>query len=297
MATSIPVSAPEGTDIPVVRTSGKLQRFLANRAGVVALVVLGTIVALAILAGVLAPHPPDEQNLSILKQGPTTAHWLGTDVYGRDILSRLLYASRVSLLAATQAVSIAIVLGIPIGMLTGYLGGWLDAIVSRIADALLSIPSLVLAFAIVGIRGPGLFNAMLAIGVILAPTFYRVSRATASDLRHETFILSSRSLGCSVPRILIRHLIPNASGPLLVQISFAASAAVVAEAALSFLGLGVQTPKASWGSMVAEGFKQIDDPIWPTIPPTVMIMTVVLSLFFLGDALRDATARQARHTL
>ena len=265
-----------------------MQQFLDNRAGVVALAFLAFVVLLAIFAGVLARQDPNIQNLSLLKQGPSGAHWLGTDLFGRDILSRLLYASRVSLLAASQAVGIAVLLGIPVGMLAGYLGGWLDAIVSRIADSILSIPSLVLAFAIVGIRGPGLFNAMLAIGVILAPTFYRVARATASDLRHETFVVSSRSLGCSATRIVFRHVLPNASGPLLVQISFAGSAAVVAEAALSFLGLGVQPPYPSWGSMIQDSLRFLRSAPFLLLLPGLMLALTVMAFNFLGDALRDA---------
>jgi peptide/nickel transport system permease protein len=249
------------------------------------------LVLLAVIGRFFTPHDPNAQSLSHSLEGPSGSYWFGTDRFGRDIFSRLLEGTGLSLFAALQAVVVSVALGIPIGLLAGYAGGWIDAIASRVGDALLSIPGLVLAFGIVGVLGPSLRNAMIAIGVILAPSFFRISRATAANLRHETFILAARSVGCSDRRLLTRHILPNTAGPLLVQLSFAASLAIVGEASLSFLGLGVQQPQASIGSMLAGGYDTINNTVWPMVPPAAMIMVVVLSLFFVGDALEEATAR------
>ena len=269
------------------------RRFLANRPALVGLGFLLFIVLISVFGQLVQRYQPDLQNYNSLVKGPSWHHWLGTDRFGRDLYSRLISGTRVTLLAALEALLTAVVLGIPLGLLAGYIGGMFDAIVSRLPDALLSIPGLLLSIGIVGVIGPGLTHAMLAVGVILAPSFYRIARATAADLRSETFITASRSLGNSNARLLIRHILPNTAGPLLVQVSFATSVAIVAEASLSFLGLGVLAPQSSIGSLIQDSYQTIQQTLWPLIPPSVMIMLLVLSLFFVGDALEAATARHS----
>ncbi len=277
-------SSPETPPTP----SHVLQRLARNWIMVAAALTLGLVALVATFAGLLAPQDPSAQDLSRLSEGPTGEHWLGTDSLGRDLLSRLLHASRVSLLAALLAVGVASLLGIPLGLLSGYRGGWFDAVASRIADVFMSFPALILAIAIVAVLGPGLANAMVAVGVILSPSFFRVARAAAHDVRRETYIEAAVTIGCPGPRLLFRHVLPNAMSPLLVQASFAVGSAIVAEAGLSFLGLGVQVPQASWGSMINDGFSHLSKSSFQIFPPAVLMSTTILAFAVLGDGLRDA---------
>lgn len=272
------------------------RQFFANRLAVAGLGVIIILVIMAVLGPIVVGHDPNYQALGDRLQGPSREHLLGTDAFGRDLLARLVHASRVSLGAAFIAVAISTTLGIPVGLLAGYVGGWLDASLSRFADALIAIPGLLLAFGIVGILGPGLRNSMIAVGVILAPVFFRLARATAINLRSETFVIAARAMGCTHRQLLTRHILPNTAAPLLVQVSFSASAAIVAEASLSFIGLGVVAPQASWGSSIADGYTQISDTIWPMVPASVMLMVVTLALFAVGDGLQEATSRGSRGT-
>lgn len=255
---------------------------------VAAAVTLAVVVVAAALAPLLAPRDPSVQDLARLSQGPTGDHWLGTDSLGRDLLSRLLYASRVSLLAALLAVGVASIIGIPVGLLSGYRGGWFDAVASRLADVFMSFPALILAIAIVAVLGPGLANAMVAIGIILSPSFFRVARAAAHDVRRETYVEAALTIGCPQSRLLFRHVLPNALSPLLVQTSFAVGSAIVAEAGLSFLGLGVQVPQASWGSLINDGFRHLARSSFQIFPPAILMSTTILAFAVLGDGLRDA---------
>jgi peptide/nickel transport system permease protein len=240
------------------------------------------------------PHDPARQDLLDRFQGPSWQHWLGSDSLGRDNLSRLIQGTRVTLWAAFEAIGLAIALGIPVGLLAGYVGGALDSVLSRIADVFLALPPLILALAIVGISGPGLTNAMIAVGIVLAPRFFRVARAAAGSVRNETYIEATRATGCSTTRILFRHVLPNSSGPLLVQVTFALGLVVIAEASLSFLGLGAAPPTASWGGMVQDAFENIYSSSFQLIAPSVMITLTILAFSTLGDALRDALGRQSR---
>lgn len=281
---------PAGTTAqPVPRPSrrGAWQRISHNRWALGSLIIVVIIVAAALAAPWLAPADPDVQALGDRLQGPSSNYWLGTDAFGRDILSRLLYASRISLLAALVSVSVAAAIGITAGLLAGYRGGVTDALVSVITDAFMSIPGIVLALAIIAARGSGLGNAMLAIGIILSPAIIRVVRASTFDVKGETFVLAERSIGVSSWRLLVRHIIPNISGPLLVQLSFATGIAFLAEAALSFLGVGVQAPQASWGSMMQSGYTTITQTIWPIVPPAVAMTLTIAAAFFLSDAISE----------
>jgi peptide/nickel transport system permease protein len=253
-----------------------------------ALTFLVLVVLAAILAPVLSPADPAAQDLINQLQGPSAAHPLGTDNFGRDVLSRALFGARVTLIAVIQALVIAAVAGIPLGLLAGFVGRWVDAILSRISDALLSLPPLILALAIVGILGPGMTNVMIAIGVVLAPPLFRLARGAAQSVSSETYIEACRAMGYSPWRILWRHVLPNASSPLLVQLTFSAGIIIVAEASLSFLGLGVQPPDASWGTMLRDAFDAIYDSPWFMTAPAVLIVLTILSFAVFGDGLRDA---------
>jgi peptide/nickel transport system permease protein len=271
-----------------------LRRLLRNRAAVVALGFVALLVAVALLSPLLVPHDPGRQELLDRLESPSGDHWLGTDSLGRDNLSRLLEGTRVTLWAALQAIGLAVVVGIPAGLVAGFVGRRVDGVLSWVADILLSLPPLLLALAIVGILGPGLTNAMVAIGIVFAPRFFRVARAAAQSVRHETYVEATRAMGCSTSRILFRHVLPNSSGPLLVQLTFALGLVVTAEASLSFLGLGAKPSTATWGSMVRDAFNNVYETSFPLIAPSVMIVLTILAFSVLGDALRDAMGRQSR---
>ena len=271
-----------------LRRSRPIRQLRANRAATLSLMFLTLLTLVAVLAPVLATHDPAAQSLMDQLQGPSAAHWLGTDMFGRDVFSRLLYSARVTLMAIVQALVLASVIGIPLGLIAGYTGGFIDAVLSRISDALLALPPLILAIAIVGILGPGLTNAMIAIGIVLAPPQFRLARAAAQSVATETYIEAVRAMGCSPWRILWRHVLPNASSPLLVQITFSAGVVVIAEASLSFLGLGVQSPQSSWGSMLRDAFDNIYQSPWFMVAPAVMVVLTILSFSTFGDGLRDA---------
>lgn len=249
---------------------------------------IGLLALIALCAPILPLQDPDQQDLLSKLQGPSSSHWLGTDAYGRDVLARLIFSARITLLAILQALALASGIGIPLGLLAGYAGGVVDAVLSRISDAILALPTLILAMAIVGILGPGLTNAMLALGLVLAPPQFRLARGAAQSVSAELYIEACRALGCSSWRVLWRHVMPNASSPLLVQVTFAAGVIVIAEASLSFLGLGVQEPQSSWGTMLREAFNEIYSSPWLTAPPAITVGLTILSFSTLGDGLRDA---------
>lgn len=265
-----------------------LRQLRRNRAAMAALGFLVLAVLAALSAPLIAPFDPAAQDLINQLQGPSSEHLLGTDNFGRDVLSRLLFGARVTLVAVVQALLIAVVGGIPLGLLAGYLGGPVDAILSRISDALLSLPPLILALAIVGILGPGLTNVMLAIGIVLAPPLFRLSRGAAQSVASETYIEACRAIGCSPWRILWRHVLPNVSSPLLVQLTFSAGVIIIAEASLSFLGLGVRPPDASWGTMLRDAFDVIYETPYFLVSPALMVVLTILSFAVFGDGLRDA---------
>jgi peptide/nickel transport system permease protein len=270
------------------RAGRTLRQLRRNRAAMAALVFLVLLVLVAVLAPVLSPADPAAQSLVDRLQGPSAEHLLGTDSFGRDVLSRLLHGAQVTLVAVLQALLIAAVAGIPLGLLAGFVGGPVDAVLSRVSDALLSLPPLILALAIVGILGPGLSNSMIAIGIVLAPPLFRLARGAAQSVTSETYIEACRAGGYSPSRILMRHVLPNASSPLLVQLTFSAGVVIVAEASLSFLGLGVQPPGSSWGTMLRDAFDAIYDSPYFMVAPAVLIVLTILSLAVFGDGLRDA---------
>lgn len=266
-----------------------LQRFLSDRVALFALVFLIAIILVAIFAAFVSPYDPNKQNLTklFLPYG-SPGHLLGTDDLGRDQLSRLIFGAQISFLAAAIAVGVGVGLGVPIGIIAGYFGGLVDNAASRVNDALMSVPALVLALTIVTALGRGLVNSMVAIGIVLAPRFFRMARAVASDLRSETFVEASISIGCTTSRILVRHIFPNALSPIVIQIALTSGTALIAEATLSFLGAGVRPPTASWGSMIGDAYNQLYLAPHLAYAPGVCIMLSVLAFMLVGDGLRKA---------
>lgn len=253
-----------------------------------ALGVVVFFVLLALLAPEVAPYDPLATSWSAIRKAPSAAHWFGTDEIGRDVLSRVVWGTRASLLAGIVSVSISLACGIPIGLLAGYLGGWVDALISRMTDAVLACPFLILAIALAAFLGPSLSNAMIAIGVSATPIFIRLTRAQVLQVKVEDYIEAARAVGNSPLRIMWRHVLPNIVPPLIVQATLAVAAAIIAEAALSFLGLGQQPPAPSWGSMLNTAKNYIDNAPWMAVWPGVSIFLLVLSFNLLGDGLRDA---------
>ena len=272
-----------------------LRRFRSQRGAMVATCYLVLLVLVALLAPWIAPYDPIQQNLAHSLRLPVSeGHLLGTDLFGRDTLSRLIYASQVALIATVQALAIGLGLGVIPGLVAGVLRGKVDLVIMRLTDALMSFPGLILSISIVGILGPGLTNAMTAVGIIFAPVFLRVVRASVLEVREETYIEAARSVGTSTPRIIVRHVLPNALPPLLVQISLAAGVALLSEAGLSFLGLGVQPPAASWGVMLWRGYETMNLQPWEVILPGLAISVTVLAFNVIGDGLRDSIGKEVR---
>jgi len=245
-------------------------------------------VILALLAPGIAPYDPLATSWSAVRKAPTEVHWFGTDEIGRDVLSRVVWGTRASLLAGIVSVSISLVFGVPIGLLAGYIGGWVDALISRMTDAMLACPFLILAIALAAFLGPSLTNAMIAIGISATPIFVRLTRAQVLHVKVEDYVEAARAVGNSHLRIALRHVLPNIVPPLIVQATLAIAAAIIAEAALSFLGLGQQPPAPSWGSMLNTAKNYIDNAPWMAVWPGVSIFLLVLSFNLLGDGLRDA---------
>lgn len=274
--------------------SSFLQRFCRNRTAVVASVILILIVLVAVFAPDLAPHNPARSSLRAILKPPSSTYLLGTDDLGRDVLSRLIFASRLSLIASVQAVAIALIIGLPLGLISGYVGGWVDTIIMRCNDALMSFPALILAVVIVGILGPSLTNAMTAIGLVYAPRIMRVVRGSTLSVREEVYMMAARATGCSLTRIITRHVLPNVTGPLVVQATVLMGQALLAEAGLSFLGLGVQPPEASWGAMLGTAFPYLAQAPVPTIAAGTVISVTVLCFNLVGDGIRDSVGRMRR---
>lgn len=271
-----------------------LRRFRRQRLAVWSLAFLAALTAGAVRAPWVAPYDPLLQNLDRVLEAPSADHWFGTDELGRDVFSRTLFAARISLLAAAQAVLIAIALGVPPGLIAGLWGGRMDALIMRATDALMSFPPLILAVALIAVLGPSLTNAMIAVGILLSPTFLRLMRATTMAVAQETYVEAARSIGCSRGWIIRKHVLPNVVSPLFVQISVFAGVAMLAEAGLSFLGLGAQPPDSSWGAMVGRGFRYISHAPSLIVFPGLAIAVTVLALYVVGDGLRDSLGREVR---
>ena len=268
------------------RAAGRrLRRRPAAMAG---LVIVLLFIAMAVFAPWLSPQDPIATSWGAIRKAPSAAHWMGTDDIGRDVLARVIWGTRASLLAGVVSVSISLVIGVSLGLLAGYAGGWVDGVISRVTDAFLACPFLILAIALAAFLGPSLTNAMIAIGVSAAPVFVRLTRGQVMQVKVEDYIEAARALGNPPWRTALRHVLPNIVAPVMVQATLAIAAAVIAEASLSFLGLGQQPPAPSWGSMLNTAKNFVDQAPWMAIWPGLSIFLLVLSFNLLGDGLRDA---------
>lgn len=265
-----------------------LRRFTRRPAAVVGMAVVLLFVAMAVGAPLLAPYNPNATSWSAVRKAPSVLHWMGTDENGRDVLSRVLYGARASMTAGVLSALIAAAIGVPFGLIAGLAGGWTDAVIGRITDAILSVPFLILAIALAAFLGPSLENAMIAIGVAAAPAFVRVARGAAIDVATQDFVEAARAIGNPPWRVAVRHVLPNIIPPLLVQVTLAIAIAIVAEAGLSFLGLGQQPPAASWGSMLNSAQRFMTQAPWLAIFPGMAVFLAVLAFNLMGDGLRDA---------
>ncbi len=271
------------------------RRLRRNPAAMVGLVILALFGALAALAPVVAPADPIVQDLNARLLPPTWQHWLGTDDLGRDLLARIIYGGRVSLTVGIVSVGFALGVGTLLGLTAGFYGGWSDSVTMRMMDIMLAFPATLLAIFIVGIRGPGLNNAMLAIGVINIPIFARIVRGSVLRVRQEDFVDAARALGAGQRRILARHILPNTLAPIIVQTTLGIGSAVLETAALSFLGLGAQAPTPEWGAMLTNTREYLRDAPWAATFPGIAILLTVVGSNLLGDGLRDALDPRLRH--
>jgi peptide/nickel transport system permease protein len=262
-------------------------RLLRNWSGLLGLILVVIYVTVAIFAESLAPFPPNEQHPIDRLQPPGPVYRLGTDEFGRDLFSRLIFGARNSLTVAVTSVLVATLAGVAIGVAAGYAGGITDNSIMRVVDVLFAFPAILLALFIAAALGPGQRNTIIAIAVVYLPIFARVGRAAVLDIKDREFVDASRSLGAAHPRIIGRHILPNASAPIIVQISLALSWAILTEASLSFLGLGVIPPAPSWGSMLSESRVLMELAPWLVFMPGIAIMVAILGFNLLGDGLRD----------
>jgi peptide/nickel transport system permease protein len=289
------VCAIEWRDPPLAsRIRSLLARVIKTRGAGFGLFMVVLVLVVAALADLIVPYNPNKSQGAIL-QTPSLSFLMGTDQLGRDVLSRLIAGARVAVLAGVVSVGFAMIMGVTIGLLSGYFGGWVDDLLMRLVDTLWSFPTLVLALAIAASLGPGLSNAMIAIGVVFTPAFARLVRGQALSIRERDFIMAERVLGAGHVRIMLRHIWPNVVGPIIVQSSLMVAQAIIVEATLSFLGLGVEPPNASWGSMLRSAYQYIERAPYLSLFPGLAIFITVLSLNMLGDGLRVALDPRMRN--
>ncbi|QED47061.1 nickel transporter permease [Cytobacillus dafuensis] len=283
-------------NIPSISTEEKLTppwkeawlSFSKNRMALVGLGIVIFFIILAIIAPYIAPYSFKEQVLAERMQAPSSKHWFGTDDFGRDIFSRVIYGARISLWVGFFSVLGSVVFGTILGIVAGYYGRWVDAVISRIFDILLAFPSILLAIAIVAILGPSLQNALIAIAIINVPNFGRLVRSKVLSIKQEEYIMAARAVGMKDTRILFRHILPNSISPVIVQATLAIATAIIEAAALGFLGMGAQAPTPEWGKMLADSRNYITQAPWTLIFPGLAIMLTVLGFNLMGDGLRDA---------
>ncbi|MCO5178110.1 MAG: ABC transporter permease [Thermomicrobiales bacterium] len=265
------------------------ERLFKTRLSAAALTIIVLMILMAIFAPIIAPYRPDAVDFASVLQGPSREHLLGTDNLGRDVLSRTIYGSRVSLQVGIIAVGISLIIGTVLGLVAGYTSGsFLDSLIMRCMDALLAFPTLVLALAITAALGPSLTNVMIAVGVVGIPSYARLIRGQVLSVGQNEYVEAARTVGASDARIIWRHIMPNVTAPLIVQASIGVAFAILAEASLSFLGLGVQPPTPSWGGMLSIGKDYLQYAAWMALVPGAAIFLIVLAFNFLGDGIRDA---------
>jgi peptide/nickel transport system permease protein len=264
------------------------KKLKASRSALAGLVIILFFVILAAAAPILPIPDPVATSWSAIRKAPSAAHWLGTDDLGRDILSRMIWGAQASLMAGVFSVAIAVGIGVPFGILAGYFGGWVDLVISRITEALLAMPFLIMAIALAAFLGPSLTNAMIAIGLSAMPIFVRLTRGQVLSVKQEEYVEGARSVGLGHMDIMVRYILPNVTAPIIVQATLTIATAIIAEASLSFLGLGQQPPAASWGSMLNVAKNFLSQAPWMAMWPGAAIFLVVIGFNLLGDGLRDA---------
>ena len=264
------------------------RRLLRRKSAVFGFAVIVLFVLAAVFAPLIAPYDPTQQSWGAIRKAPSLQHWFGTDESGRDLFSRVIFGARASLLAGVVSISIALGLGVPIGLLAGYGGKWIDAVIGRITDAMLACPFLILAIALAAFLGPSLQNAMIAIGLTATPIFVRLTRGQVMAVKVEDYVEAARAVGNPAIRIAVKHILPNILPALIVQATLSIAAAIIAEASLSFLGLGQQPPDPSWGSMLNTAQRFLTNAPWMAVWPGLAIFLTVLAFNMLGDGLRDA---------
>jgi ABC-type dipeptide/oligopeptide/nickel transport system permease subunit len=283
----VPRVAPS-TPTPLQRTGAAVwQRVLRNRSALIGGSALVLVVLISMSAPLISPYDPLRSNQRLPLQSPSIEHLMGTDRFGRDILSRVMWAGQTSLPIGLVSVAIGVLVGVTIGLLAGYYGGWIDAISMRLVDLLLAFPGILLALAIIAILGGSLINLMIAVGISSIPEYVRITRGTVLSMKEREFILAARVIGCRGPAIILRHILPNVVAPLIVLGTLGMAAAIITGSALSFLGLGVKPPTPEWGNMLAEGREFLEHAPWVAFFPGAAIMLTVLSINLFGDGLRD----------
>ena len=274
----------------VAHKPGRFLRFCywlaSDLRAALALLVLGVLLIVAATAPWLAPYSPTAQDVNNMLAAPSPQHLLGTDDLGRDIFSRLIYGAPATVYASVLAVSVGIAIGLPVGLVAGFFGGWIDDLISRVIDTFLSFPAIVLAIAVTGALGIGLTNGMIAVGIVMFPSLARIVRARTLVVRQELYVDASRCFGAPAHHILWKHVLPNALQPVIVQVTLLLAAALLAEASLSFLGLGIQPPNPSWGAMLARAYQYIEIAPEQMYAPGLAILFTALAFNALGESLR-----------
>jgi peptide/nickel transport system permease protein len=269
------------------RGDPRLRRALRHRGALVGLGLIALFTLIAVTAPWIAPHSPIEQNLADRLQPPSAEHWMGTDDFGRDVFSRVLHGTRISLRVGLVSVTLALLVGGSLGLVSGYFGGALDLLLMRVVDVMLAFPSILLAIVVVSVLGPSLTNAMIAVGITGIPGYARLVRSVVLQVKSLEFVTAARALGAGDARILFAAVLPNCLGPLLVQSTLGLATAVLDAAGLSFVGLGAQPPLPEWGAMLSQGRELILDAPWALTAPGLAILFSVLGFNLLGDGLRD----------
>ncbi|MED1791862.1 ABC transporter permease [Brevibacillus nitrificans] len=265
-----------------------LRRFRKNKRALVGFWMVVVFVGIAVFAQAIAPYDPIEQNMDVILQPPSADHLFGTDEYGRDILSRIIYGSQISLMIGIVGVLISVVIGVGLGTVSGYFGGRTDMFIMRIMDIFMAFPSFLLALAIVSVLGPGMVNVMIAIGIFSVPTFARISRSAVISVKNKEFIEAAKSMGASHARVIFKHVLPNSVAPIIVLSTMRIATAILTASGLSFLGMGAQPPTPEWGAMLSTGREYLRTAPHVSTIPGLAIMFMVLAFNMLGDGLRDA---------
>ena len=291
-APAIAQSRPGRLTGPVVlrerRAAQVLVRIVHSRSAVIGGSLLALVILAALAAPLISPYDPIKTNQRLSLEAPSLAHLMGTDRFGRDIFSRVVWAGQTSLPIGLVSVAIGVIVGVTMGLLAGYYGGWVEAVSMRLVDLLLAFPGILLALAIIAILGGSLTNLMIAVGIAAIPEYVRITRGTVLSLKQREFVLAARVIGCRGPAIMLRHILPNVVAPLIVLATLGMAAAIITGSALSFLGLGIKPPTPEWGNMLAEGREFMQRAPWVAFFPGAAIMLTVLSINLLGDGLRDA---------